>query len=91
MKRNRAPVLRIWNAKAFLWHGNSADYALSFGISLLIKKKQLGRKHDEFIHNHSACAGKRGLGATPSNKQCGNCATIAQLATISVPDLVKGH
>ena len=41
MKRKRAPVLRVWNAKAFLWHGNSADYALNFGISLLIKKNGL--------------------------------------------------
>ena len=82
MKSKRAPVLRIWNAKAFLWHGNSADYALNFGISPLKKKNRLEENASVIFHNHSACAGKRSLGATPSNKQCGNCATIAQLAAL---------
>ena len=33
-------------------------------------------------NNHSACAGKRGLGAMPSNKQSAKGATFALLATI---------
>ena len=32
--------------------------------------------------NHSACAGKRGLGAMPSNKQSAKGATFALLATM---------
>ena len=32
--------------------------------------------------NHSACAGKRGLGARPSNKQSAKGATFALLATM---------
>ena len=32
--------------------------------------------------NHSACAGKRGLGAVPSNKQSAKSATFALLATM---------
>ena len=33
-------------------------------------------------NNHSACAGKRGLGAVPSNKQSAKGATFALLATM---------
>ena len=33
-------------------------------------------------NNHSACAGKRGLGAVPSNKQSAKSATFALLATM---------
>ena len=33
-------------------------------------------------NNHSACAGKRGLGAVPSNKQSAKGATCALLATM---------
>ena len=33
-------------------------------------------------NNHSACAGKRGLGAMPSNKQSAKGATFALLATM---------
>ena len=33
-------------------------------------------------YNHSACAGKRGLGAVPSNKQSAKSATFALLATM---------
>ena len=33
-------------------------------------------------NNHSACAGERGLGAVPSNKQSAKGATFALLATI---------
>ena len=33
-------------------------------------------------NNHSACAGKRGLGAMPSNKQSAKSATFALLATM---------
>ena len=33
-------------------------------------------------YNHSACAGKRGLGAMPSNKQSAKGATFALLATM---------
>lgn len=34
-------------------------------------------------NNHSACAGERGLGAMPSNKQNAKGATFALLANIS--------
>ena len=33
-------------------------------------------------NNHSACAGERGLGAMPSNKQSAKGATFALLATM---------
>jgi hypothetical protein len=33
-------------------------------------------------NNHSACAGKRGLGAVPSNKQSAKGATFALLAAM---------
>ena len=33
-------------------------------------------------NNHSACAGERGLGAVPSNKQSAKSATFALLATM---------
>ena len=33
-------------------------------------------------NNHSACAGKKGLGAVPSNKQSAKGATFALLATM---------
>ena len=33
-------------------------------------------------NNHSACAGKRGLGAVPSNKQSAKSATFALLTTM---------
>ena len=33
-------------------------------------------------NNHSVCAGKRGLGAMPSNKQSAKGATFALLATM---------
>ena len=38
--------------------------------------------HADSQNNHSACAGKRGLGAMPPNKQSAKDATFALLATM---------
>ena len=38
--------------------------------------------HADSQNNHSACAGKMGLGAMPPNKQSAKGATFALLATI---------